>query len=378
VWIDRDRLKLEETPPALEAFDWLLVTQESFDSFPLGAKEALESYAAFGGQVILVSGQNQAVRHLGMGGIRSIATMAQLATIEPLTWHHRGSLLERNVVQTFAPPDWQEMDLRKLLTFAAIYHAIFLAALLLPLLLDSKKSMSVYLVSVAFVTVLVVALSTQVLRKIFLKDNQVYSQSITLLVGEDNKSGRLIARQFLCYASMSGEVRDFVLPGARDAVVYGLSSGDEPVVRRLEGEDLKLLSVKLDRSALKRVVRMDHDVPNLFGITPGEDSFAVRLDSDASDPLGIRSAQILDAVLVEGGAQIARFTFSNGVLQNPKPAADSPWPTGLEFMVRRLLGHFSPRVNRFLLIQIKGLPRPDDTKGYFGTRDLGAFAVLPL
>jgi hypothetical protein len=123
---------------------------------------------------------------------------------------------------------------------------------------------------------------------------------------------------------------------------------------------------------------MDRDVPNLFLISAGEDSFSVALNEDASDPLGIRAAQIVDAVLVEGGAQISRFTFSDGVLKNPQPAADSPWPKGLEFMVRRLLGHFSPRVNRFLLLHIRGLPRPDDTKGYFGTRDLGAFAVLPL
>ena len=378
VWVDSEALSIADQPAAWEGFDWVVISEEEARGWSGSTQEALDRYVAFGGRLVRLAEQERAPVMRGQGTVRAFVAAAPFPGQPDLPKVRRGSLLERNVVQTFAHPDWQEMDLRKLLWFAVVYHFAFLLAFLLPLFLDSKKSMGIYLVSVAFVTVVVVGLATRYLKDILLKDNQVYTQSIAVAIADGAPDGRLLMRQFLSFASMSGETRDLVLPGCRDAVVYGVSDADEPPIRSLSGEDLRVEQVTLNRTDKKRVVRVDRDVPSPFRYREVSGDLEIRLDDQPFDPLGLRSGAIKDIVLVDQGRRFStRPTGEVGRWSLESEEAPG-LPSEQDFMLRRLLGHFAPRQARFLLVQMEGVVRPDDPRNYFGFRDLGTYVVLPL
>lgn len=377
-WIDADSASVLAHPGAYEAYDWMVVGGRTFDGLSAAVRDALLAYAALGGQLLLLGDSRDWDRACGDGRILSVAAGEPPPDHVWTSRWHRGSILDRDVVRTFAAPDWQEFNLRHLLVFTGVYHGVFLLAFLLPLLLDSRKSMGIYLVSVGFVTMLVALLAWHVLGRIFLRDNQVYTQSIALILCDGGPNERMVMRRFLSFASMSGETRDLELDGLGEAVVYGLSDADAPVLREVDGHRLLIHRVELDRYRGKRVVRIDSDAPRLISASVTEDSATVVLEDGRADPWGLRRCRLLDGVVIEGGRREARFEFDGGATGRRTPAdAGAPEP-GQDIMLRRLLGHFGRRHARYLLLRFEGLPRPDDGASYFWSRDLGAFAVVPL
>ena len=159
----------------------------------------------------------------------------------------------------FAAPDWRAIDLTRLLLFLVAYHVAFLAAFLLPVSLDSKKSTGVYLTSVGFIIVATALAGRWVLRGFFLKDNQIYTQSLTLVsIGPD---GRAAARQIRSFASMSGERAMIPVPSGGTTHVYRAPGRPAPT-RRVSTTGEALVDVWLDRVEAKVLLRDDRVGPS--------------------------------------------------------------------------------------------------------------------
>ena len=381
----RDGVRLDPaavptTPGSLEAFDVLVMTEERFDTAAAEARDAVRRWTALGRRLVLTGPSATRSRApLGLGAIHRFA-MGQAPAAFPPPPPLRPSALDVELTQTFAPPGWQEMDLSALLLFAVIYHVAFLLAFLLPMFLDSRKALGVYLVSVGFVVALVAALAWNVLGTIFLRDNQVYTHAVTLMVAGAGDDPRLVSRQFLCFASMSSESRDLAFPASADLTVYRAGGPTRRVVWRRDAREAVLDGVDLDRFAGKVVVRADRDdaMPLRLVGAPGQDA---KLDlqpvDDAPDPLGVRDARILAAYWISGGRLARRFEIQGRRLIDAGPAGSDPMSGEVQVFFRRLVGHFTSPLPSYLLVHMEGLARPDDDGGYLWSRDRGGYLVIP-
>ena len=170
-------------PGSFEAFDVVVQDSSGFAACGAPLRRAIEDYVALGGYLILVEQGEEAPRNRASGtGWITVAAASSTTSSSDDPRIDRPLALDPELVRTFAHPDWQEMDLSALLIFAVVYHLAFLGAFVLPLLLDYRKSLGVYLVSVGFVVAVIAIGGYRVLGSIFLRDNQLYTQSITLVV----------------------------------------------------------------------------------------------------------------------------------------------------------------------------------------------------
>jgi hypothetical protein len=364
-----------------EAFDALVLPRQSYEEAGKVVRAALEEFAALGGRLVLLDSglQTASARSLGTGYLLMMPPgMVSDLEFRAVTQGHTG-VLDTGLIQTFASPRWQEMDLSALLLFAVVYHGAFLLAFLLPLLIDSKKSVAVYLVSVGFVVIAVALLAFNVLQDIFLKKTQVYTQSITLMVQSAEPDAKLVGRQFLCYASMSEETRDLRFDAETDIVPYRTETGGRPVVLDRDAEGRVLRDVILNRRQLKTLVRVDRVGSPVFRVRrPAGDAGRFQLEpvAGAADPWGLLGARREYALLVERGAWAGRYRADGFDLVAEGPALGISGTR--EVFFRKLLGRFPPPYERYLLIVLSGLQRPDQTEQYLWVRDLGAFLIVPL
>ena len=379
VVLDPDILPLPRG--ALEAFDALVLSRVRFQALSQEARARLREHVALGGRLVLVGapGDRPLVRRHGLGRILEVPPEDDATWLElgrPLA---RPTALDTNLIRTFASPRWQEMDLSALILFALVYHAAFLLAFLLPMLLDARKSVVVYLSSVGFVVLAVAVLAYDVLGDIFLKDNQVYTQSITLLVHEGGEEPLLVGRQFLCFASMSEEVRDLRFAPGTDLVPYlDPERGRGCRLDRGPGGEVILRDVHLDRRERKLLVRVDRVAPSPVVLESEKEAgaFELRFREGGEDPFGLREATPEEAFLVERGRWARHFAYEDGRLapSDPGPPRDGQ----REVFLRKLLGRFAPPHERFLLVVLRGVRRPDGGDRYLWSRDLSAFLLLPL
>ena len=344
---------------ALEAYDFMVCPTSSWDAAPTEKRRVIDRWVALGGELRHVSDQ----------------------ALELSAHIYRSTALDDGLTRTFAPPDWQKMDLSDLLLFAVLYHVAFLMAFLLPLLLDSGKSLGVYLVSVGFVVVVIAGLAWHVLGDIFLKDNQVYTHAITIMVASDDDESRVVSRQFLCFASMSEEERDLRFAADADLTVYRSPFTPRQIVRGRVGGATVLESVLLDRFDHKLVVRVDRvaALPVVVAREEGpEGGFTFAPRSDVADPLGIRTARISAAWQVSGGKITRRLEPQGERLVDIGVGASADLPVEVQLHVGKLLGHFAPARPSWLLVRLADLPRADPERQWLWSRDLGGWLLLPV
>lgn len=362
-------------PGALEAFDVVVVGADQAEG-----RADLFRDAALGRTLVILgpAGVPLARRAHGLGLILRGDPAASPAWLSELP-ERPPAAVDPGLVRSFAHPDWEEMDLAPVMIFAGVYHLAFLLAFLLPLTLDSRKALGVYLASVGFVVVVVGVLAFHVLDTIFLKDNQVYTQSIALLVDPPEGEPLTVTRQILCFASLSQETRDLSFAPGADLLAYRPAPARSPGAWGRAGGRRVLHGVLLDRRLHKRVVRRDHVGPRVLDVyaDPGRPG-AYRLEArpGVPDPLGLRAAEPREAVLVKASGWTR-------ALEPAGPDRLVPVQGGRgrlthEAFVRYLLGHFTQPRRPFLLVRFTGLRRPDDPQRYLGVRDLGAYLLVPL
>lgn len=370
-------------PGALEAFDAAVVAESRLaESRSLHA--ALERHAGLGGRLVGWAADRDLPAEeepCGTGfRIRAGGRSWDSAVLGPAR-AIRASAIDPDLMRSFAPPHWQEMDLSALIFFTVVYHAAFLAAFLLPMLLDSRKSRGVYLVSVAFVVIVIAGGAWSVLRTIFLRDNQVYSQSLAVAMAGGGPHPRLAMRHFLGFASMSGERRSLVFPGVRDLTVHRAGDPGASGVLSMGPDGATLEDVELDRFHGKVVLRLDEEGPSPLRMVPGPPggtAFRLVPAGDAADPWGLSRARAVEAWSVSAGKWMRRFRPSGTVFVDDGPAPDSPLPQAAEAFYRRVLGHFGVPPERYVVVRFEGLDRPDDPARYFWNRDLGGYVIFPV
>lgn len=361
----------------LEGIDAFVVSGDWRTRTPAPLARAVERRTRLGTPRFEI-GQATGDRLAASGLVRSVPAAALGAALAGVSIRPPAAI-DRGLVEVFAPPGWQELDLSALLLFAIAYHVVFLLVFLVPLRLDGGKALGVYLSSVSFVVLVVAGVAWNVLDRIFLAETQVYSHQVGIAIADDGQPGRYASHRFLCFASMSGETRDLRFAASEDLLAIRAAAGARgPVLERADG-GITAHGVPLDRYRSRLVLREDRTgtLPFRF-VSDGE---ALRLEIEPlaeGDPLG--TARVTALFSVEGG-QWARAWRREGERFVPTTlgADGAAVPREAELFYRRLAGRFlRPPRGRYLLALLEGLPRPDDTDSYFWVRDLGTWLVLPM
>jgi hypothetical protein len=341
-------------PGALEAFDAIVIGEVDWNALPTERRTQLRDYGALG------------------GSLRVVATPWSLKS-EDLRRPLGPNAFDPTLTGLFARPDWQALDLSKLLLFLIAYHGAFFLAFLLPLGLDSHKSTAVYLVSVGTVMVVVVLASWWSLKQFFLRDNQVYTQALTF-VSAPAEDGKAVVRQFRCYASMSGESRDFPWDPTRDLVAYRDPSAQGRVLATSPSR--RLDDVWLDRFQSKLLVREDLVVDAPLELVADGAGFRVDRTAKGSDPLGLRTCTLTAAAVIgEDGSIRAATVDGNRIMPRDKPDQGGDVP-GFDGFARALLGRFRKGAHaggrQLVVVRAAGVRRLDDVTGFFHVADLQA------
>jgi hypothetical protein len=368
-----DLAGLPQVAGALETFDAVVVADAQWAALGEGPRQVLLAFGTLSGALVLV-GPSDAGTRPAAAGVRRVPSLQALAgvnlrrTIDP-------DPFDPTLKSLFARPDWQALDLSALVLFLVLYHAGFLAAFLLPLLLDSHKSTTVYVASVGGVLAVVVAVGWWSVRQVFLRDNQVYTQALTF-VSVPSGGGAAAARQFRCYASMSGERRALPWPERRDLVDYRDRSRSQRVLAVAER---RLEDVWLDRFHAKLLVREDLAIPAPLMVDPESES-AIRLRPSAGvpDPLGLRNAKVTRAAVIEPDGTV-RSAATDGFRVTVGELVDTGAPHAVDPVARALLGRFRRgQGGRLLVLRLAGVRRLDETAGFFRTEDVEAVLAYEL
>jgi hypothetical protein len=209
-------------------------------------------------------------------------------------------------------------------------------------------------------------------RKVFLRDNQVYTQSLTY-VAVPSGDGPAVVRQFRSYASMSGERRGMPWPAGRDLVVYRDRAKPQGVIdlgsRRLD-------EVWLDRFHAKLLVREDLVIPAPFAIDVEDGGFRLRPRAGAPDPLGLLNGAITRAAVVEPDGSLRSAKVEGYGIRVGDPVEPGA-ANALDPLARQLRGRFRRDGGRRLVVlRFSGIQRLDDTSGLFRTGELEAVVTL--
>ena len=364
---------------ACEAFDCIVLQESHWDALAPQQRAVLQGAAAAGALVLLEQSRAASETLWGNGCVRRITQGA----VTDGAWRlWRRPLLgsaDREFLDTFVPLQWQELDLSSVFWFVVVYHLAFLLAFLLPLILDAHKSPTVYLISVSFVVVIIAGGGYRVLKSIFLKDNQVYTQSMGLLLSprtaEQSAASAappLVLRRFLAYASMSAEERVMEFPRNADVTVLAGTHALQ-VPRELVPQEHTRWGLSLDRHQDKVLARID-----------SAEAAPWRFEARVDGSIGIHALQhdgafagasVRAALLVEDGRVVAHYRREGERLI--AVAADSFFAPGVEASFRKLQGRYGTQMPRHLLVALDGVARGDISADWLVQRDLGCFWMLP-
>ncbi len=368
-WVDQRALALG--PAALEAPDVVVLSESCFGRLGQRAQAALQTAAACGALVIIEDAVRAEEKWTGTGGILRVQGPATALPVFYSWKKPEFSIADREFLGTVAPLGWQELDLSAVLWFTLAYHAAFLAAFLLPLLLDAHKAPRVYLASVTFVVLVVAFGGYRVLKSIFLRDNQVYTQSTGLMLGEARAGAEVLLRRFVAYASMSAEERLVVFPDASEPMLVSAASSHGAALR----EDMHRAAwwLKLDRHEGKTLARLDDVLSAPWSVVAEGRGF--RCQRNAGEGL-FAEARITGALLVEGGQVVARFAPAGEMLL---PTSELElFPPGVEGAFRKLQGRYGREMPRHLLLALNGMQRGDVPEDWLVERDAGCYWMVPL
>jgi hypothetical protein len=368
-WLDERALALG--PAALEALDVLVLEDARFQELSVAHRGCLRTATACGLLLVLEHAAQESAEAIGTGVLlRTRGTAAGESRFH--SWRKpEFSLADREFLDTVAPLGWQELDMRAVFWFTLAYHAAFLAAFLLPLLLDAHKAPRVYLASVTFVVLVVALGGYRVLKSIFLKDNQVYTQSVALMVGEARPGADVLLRRFHAYASMSAEQCGLAFPEGTEPLLVAGDALRAGVVR----PDLHRAhwTLGLDRHEGKALARVDDLLPVPWLIRPDGAGFHCER---VPHPSPLAEARITGAFLVDQGRVMQQFAM-RGERLVPSDEV-TLFPPGAEGAFRKLQGRYGLAMPRHLLVAFEGVARADVDEDWLVARDAGCYWMIPV
>ncbi len=363
------------------------------DILPGPAAAVLDAWVAAGGTRVVVTGTDPGVRPRGFG--RIVRTPPEGLPALELPERPGAALdIDANLHSLFSRPDWEHLDLSRLLLFIVVHHAAFLLVFLLPLLLDSRKSEGVYLASVSVTLVVFSVASWIALRHAFLTDNQVYLQRLGVyaVAPEDPASADapvLVAHQLLCFASFSGEEADLRFP--EDVSTQPLCETARParpprvLVRDAGG--LEAPGLQADRFQKKHVFRQSRVLTMPFTVERrGSREVRLRPRAGAADPSGLLTARPALAFVRRGG-RISGVTMDGDTYRIP-PEDEG---TGLTALlpdrllvadagryIQHLLGRYVGPEASVLVIVLEGDRGWHRNPGYLAETGVLSLLVVPI
>lgn len=292
---------------------------------------------------------------------------------------------EANLYSSFALPDWGRVDLRGLMAFLGLYHLVFYLIFLLPLLIDARKGLGVYLVSVAFVLGLLIGGAYLVLKRVFLNENQILQQNVGVFVMTDMGGDQpLLLSQSTCFASFNGAVVGIELGLDEDPVLVYPPAARGPGRLELEGDHLTLAALRLDRRASKQMVRFEARADSPWRLEPGPEGYQIVTRPGVVDRFGLNSARIRAAFLRRGGhlhevrveGRLLRPAAEKAALRWHQVVPEDLRAEGIPFLTHAL-GRLGPEGD-VMGVLLAGARLMHDEAGYLQRRDVLQLLLIPL
>ena len=389
--VPRPAAELPADAIGYRAFDLVVASAKTFAALDAKVAAAIDSHVRAGGRLCL-TGADRVERRVEGGGVREWTEGRRLpARIESRSGSP--SPLDENLYSNFALPDWGRVDLSGLLIFLVVYHAVFYLIFLLPLFLDAKKTMLVYLSSVGFVLTLVVGGAYFGLKEIFLKDTQILQQNVGVYLLEDGaRPGDgprwLRAEQICCFASFNAQ------PGrlrfdSSDAPALAFSSARQPVGEIRLADDAKTLElsgVPLDRFRRKQVVRLSRMIASPFRAIREGDTVRLSPTADSVDPLGIYTSR-RRAAFVRRDGRLYPVAIEGDTLRISAEPAPRSWQSvvpesirnenGIPF-IRHVMGRYADPQRPLLIVLLEGVASLHRDTDYLDDRDICQLLLIPL
>jgi hypothetical protein len=382
--------ELPEHMLAYRAASAVLLERAAFERLDEPVRRAILDHVRTGYELLLV-GAGAAPKSEGLGQMLSFA--------DPRTALRSAALrrrdlapLDANLYSNFALPDWDMVDLGGLLAFLLVYHVVFYLTFLLPLLLDSKKGMGVYLVSVGFVLALVVSGAWYALKVIFLRDMQVLQQNIGVyrLAGGGDGPGEayVLGHQITCFASFNEQPARLELDARTSPwpAYENRRQGAGSIRVSPGGGTFVLESVQLDRIRRKQVINFERVTRSPLRVVRTGDVLRLAPVEGVADEWGILTAKREVAfVRAQGRLYPVRIDGERLTLEHtPEPQSWTgvipEWlqrRAGVPF-VRYALGRDVPDTGAVLVILLSGVRSMHDDPRYLARRDIVQLLAVPL
>jgi len=318
-------LKRSELPRSMTAYEvyGAIVAEETFwESLPEAPRRAIEASVAAGGRLLLLNAHRAYDRRVGEGRLLGAVAGQGPVSLRPVS--RQAPLHEENLYSNFGVPDWGRVDMTGLILFLLAYHVVFYLIFLLPLLIDARKSMAVYLTSVGFVLALEILGGWWGLKVVFLRENQTVEQDFSVdVLGRDAAGRPLVHALQLCgFASFNGQPIAADFETENNPVFVPRFAGQNPgrVNLRNGGRRLHLPALPLDRFQNKQVVRLDRVFPSPLDFLQSGDSLRLDLRGGVADVLGLQTARRVGGFVRRSG-RLHAVTLRDGTwVIDPQPA----------------------------------------------------------
>lgn len=388
-FVRQTTFELPDRAIGLAAFSALMMRADDHDRLQPGAKDVLTSWVRDGGALELLASPDESRRLLGAGSITRRRGGAAVAdAVFPSV---AGPEFEGNLYSNFAVPDWGRVDLTPLIIFLGVYHLVFYLIFLLPLLLDARKGLGVYLTSVGFVLALVIVGAYFALTRVFLEENQLLQQSVQAALIHSPTEGEAALRveQLACYASFNDQPVELAFD-AEDCPwpIHAESSrGLGDVMMSPDGKRLTMPAVVVDRHARKQVVSLSRTAPSPIRVERGGPrSATLRPVPGVPDAFGLWTAKRVAAFVRDDG-WLHGARFDGATLTWDAERARTGWsgvlsgadlePDVLPFL-RYLLGRRVSRDSTVAVVLVEGMRPVDVADGALHVRDILQVILIPL
>jgi hypothetical protein len=246
------------------------------------------------------------------------------------------------------------------------------------------------------VTLLLFAIGSYIaLKVVFLKDNQVYLQRLSIYVvspegaeGGARAPAVVRANQLLCFASFSGEEATLTFDATHPLVLCHEAPREARGPRTLHVLEKEIIGERLemDRFQRKNVFRLTRLFEAPFGIERLASEVRIRPRAPDGDPSGLALAPRY-AAFVRRQGRVAKAEISGDLIKLPPPdrndgllsvLSDSALLSDAGRYVHHLLGRYVPEQASVLVLLIRGDRSWHENPGYLAETDVLSLLVIPL
>lgn len=345
-------------------------------------RSAVLDFVRSGGTMVVL-GSGASERPEGLGRILEVSRPDEVANRE---WRRRDDrTVDPNAYGNFRLPSWDMVDLTKLLLFLVVYHVVFYLVFLLPLLIDSKKSVGVYVVSVGFVSAIVVVGGWFSTKRVFFREHQILQQNIGIYA---YAGGWMTSFEETCFASFNAQPGSIKLDQTANPQLvfeHPLQSTGRISVRD-SGRTVSLDAVPLDLRRRKQIVRFTRVDPSPFTVEQNGPRVRFLPLSDAADVFGLNSARFVGGFVRYQG-ELYGITFDGRDVVIASTPESKSWQgvcpeallrnNGLPIL-RTALGRYAPPESTVLCVLVEDMPPIHREPGYLAVRDICRILFIPL